>query len=284
MPLLLRISSCSRTVRGGMPMTARWRGLALLGLGAMLIIPARAAERITLSNGFDVVCDRHALIDGRMRVYLEHGSSDYFEVDPGAIQEIETVADEPRPAQPLTTQASVTRPRVAAPETRTVADSRLSSAELHPMLSKAGAEHNVDEDLLASVVKAESDGHVRAVSRAGAQGLMQLMPGTAHDLGVADSFAPEQNVRGGTAYLDELLTRYHDNIPLALAAYNAGPEAVDRYHGIPPYRETRLYVARVVREFNRRLAARETQRKNGPGSRVRTAAIDEPVANNGVGR
>jgi soluble lytic murein transglycosylase-like protein len=107
------------------------------------------------------------------------------------------------------------------------------------------------------VVKAESGGAVRATSRAGASGLMQLMPGTAQQLGVADSFAPDQNVRGGTAYLDALLTRFHDNIALALAAYNAGPEAVDRYHGIPPYHETRVYVARVVHEFNRRVSARE---------------------------
>jgi soluble lytic murein transglycosylase-like protein len=93
---------------------------------------------------------------------------------------------------------------------------------------------------------------VRAVSRTGARGLMQLMPGTASAMGVEDSFRPEQNIAGGTAYLDALLTRYHDNVALALAAYNAGPGAVDKYHGVPPYRETRAYVARVIREYNRR--------------------------------
>jgi soluble lytic murein transglycosylase-like protein len=86
---------------------------------------------------------------------------------------------------------------------------------------------------------------------------MQLMPSTAGDLGVQDGFEPGENVRGGSAYLDALLTRYHDNLALALAAYNAGPAAVDKYHGIPPYRETRVYVARVIHEFNRRVQARE---------------------------
>ena len=112
---------------------------------------------------------------------------------------------------------------------------------------------------MAAAVKAESNGNSRAVSRAGARGLMQLMPGTATELGVNDSFEPGQNVRGGSAYLDELLRRYHDNIALALAAYNAGPAAVDKYHGIPPYHETRAYVARVIHEFNRRVLARRNE-------------------------
>ena len=115
-----------------------------------------------------------------------------------------------------------------------------------------GVAHNIDADLLASVVRAESGGRATAVSRTGAQGLMQLMPGTASDLGVQNAFQADENIKGGSAYLDALLTRYHDNMALALAAYNAGPGAVDRYHGVPPYRETRLYVARVIREFNRR--------------------------------
>jgi soluble lytic murein transglycosylase-like protein len=136
------------------------------------------------------------------------------------------------------------------------------------MLANAGHEHNLDVDLLASVVKAESGGNARAVSRTGARGLMQLMPGTASGLGVADSFKPEQNVRGGSTYLDSLLIRYHDNLALALAAYNAGPAAVDRYHGIPPYHETRAYVARVIHEFNRRVLAREAQARRALASAV----------------
>jgi len=83
---------------------------------------------------------------------------------------------------------------------------------------------------------------------------MQLMPDTASKLGVADSVRADQNINGGTAYLNDLLVRYHDNLALALAAYNAGPAAVDKYHGIPPYRETRLYVARIIHDFNHRKA------------------------------
>jgi len=132
---------------------------------------------------------------------------------------------------------------------------------LHEILAKAGGDHNLDVDLLASVVKAESGGNAHAVSRAGARGLMQLMPGTANELGVGDSFKPDENVRGGTTYLDALLVYYHDNLALALAAYNAGPVAVDKYHGIPPYHETRAYVAWVIHEFNRRVRARDALAK-----------------------
>ena len=127
-----------------------------------------------------------------------------------------------------------------------------TALELAEMLEHAGVAHNIDAALLASVVHAESGGHTRAISRTGAQGLMQLMPGTASAVGVQDTFIAAQNVEGGTRYLDQMLTRYHNNIALALAAYNAGPAAVDRYRGVPPFRETRLYVARVIREFNSR--------------------------------
>ena len=215
---------------------------------------AYAAERLTLANGFDLVCDHHALVQGRIRVYPKAAAEDYVELSPDAIRGVETVPDPP--AEPTVEHTESAGPAPASKPAVPV-DARLTAADLHQLLAKAGSEHNVDEDLLASVVKAESGGNAHAVSHAGARGLMQLMPGTAQQLGVSNSFAPDENVRGGTAYLDELLTRYHDNIVLALAAYNAGPEAVDRYRGIPPYHETRLYVARVIHEFNRRVMARE---------------------------
>ena len=179
----------------------------------------------------------------RANVGVAADDSNYMDVAADAVVRVETVADAPRSATVATAPAK----RFLRLTTDTP-----TKAEMHQMLAHAGAAHHIDEDLLASVVRAESGGQVRAVSRTGARGLMQLMPGTASEMGVEDSFRPEQNIAGGTAYLDALLTRYHDNVALALAAYNAGPGAVDKYHGVPPYRETRAYVARVIREFNRR--------------------------------
>jgi soluble lytic murein transglycosylase len=106
-------------------------------------------------------------------------------------------------------------------------------------------EHRVQPALVKAVIAAESNFDASAVSRVGAQGLMQLMPQTAEELGVGDPFRPIENVRGGTAYLRQMLDRYGD-VERALAAYNAGPTAVDRFGGIPPYQETRDYVRRVL--------------------------------------
>lgn len=224
---------------------------------AALALPARAAERVTLSNGFAQICDHHEVVEGKYRLYTGKDEGSYIEFPVDQIAGIEWAPDPPpEPVEPAVKAAPA--PHAAAPAPNVV-EVKLTPADLHQMLSKAGTAHNVDEDLLASVVKAESNGNARAVSRAGAQGLMQLMPGTAADLGVQDSFRPEQNVRGGSAYLDALLTKYNDNLSLALAAYNAGPAAVDKYHGVPPYRETKLYIARVIHEFNRRVREREKQ-------------------------
>jgi hypothetical protein len=227
---------------------------------------AHAAERITLRNGFEMRCDHHAEIEGRTRLYLSAGEDNYIEFQPEEIAEIEKLPDPP----PTPKSDAASNPSATSSHLRH--DAKLSPADLGEMLTRAGHEHNLDVDLLASLVKAESGGDTRAVSRAGAQGLMQLMPATAKDLGVVDSFKPDENLRGGSAYLDQLLTHYHDNLALALAAYNAGPEAVDKYHGIPPYRETRAYVARVIHEFNRRVLAREAEAKRATAQARRAAS------------
>jgi hypothetical protein len=209
-------------------------------VGILSAVPAlHAAEHVTFTNGFDIICDHREQAGDRVRIYTTAGSQNFVEVAAGGIASVETV-----------TLSQVPPAERAAPGIAPESHGDLTRAELHEILSSAGARHNLDVNLLASVVRAESGGHTKAVSKAGAQGLMQLMPGTAAQLGVSDSFSPGQNIAGGTAYLDGLLTRYHDNLALALAAYNAGPAAVDRYHGVPPYRETRLYVARIIRDFN----------------------------------
>jgi soluble lytic murein transglycosylase-like protein len=125
----------------------------------------------------------------------------------------------------------------------------LDPASLESLVTNASQANGVPPGLVRAVVMAESAGNPSAISVAGAQGLMQLMPGTAAGCGIADPFDPTQNVACGTSYLRSLLNRYHDNVTLAVAAYNAGPGAVDRYHGVPPYAETRAYVVRVINAY-----------------------------------
>lgn len=215
---------------------------------------AHAAEYVTLRNGFALICDHRGADGEKVRLFLDAKGNDYLEVAAADIVSAEQVSLGQAKAAPPVAPAA------------TPSEEKLSPAQMEPMLAKAGQAYDLDTALLASVIREESGGHARAVSRAGAQGLMQLMPQTASDLGVADTFAARQNIEGGTAYLDSLLKRYNDDLPLALAAYNAGPAAVDRWHGIPPYPETRAYVARVIHEYNRRYKLR------------REAELQPPVA------
>ncbi len=231
----------------------------LFGAGGSL----RAAEHVTLRNGFELDCERREAVGERVRIYLvpqvaaagDGTGANYFEVAADAIVRVEAVERTPVAIGNLTVEKRV--PSTGSGQAlRSAQDDkgkggRPSAPKMREMLAHAGGQHRVDADLLASVVRAESGGQVAAVSRVGARGLMQLMPATALAMGVKDAFVAEQNIDGGSAYLDWLLTRYHDDMALALAAYNAGPAAIDRWHGIPPYRETRAYVARVIREFNR---------------------------------
>lgn len=127
-----------------------------------------------------------------------------------------------------------------------------------PMIADAARAHGVDPRLVAAVVRRESAWNPNAVSHVGAGGLMQLMPATARFLGVNDVFDPRQNIFGGTRYLRELLDTFDGDLDLTLAAYNAGPGAVQKYKGIPPYRETRAYVKAVRATYEASMASTQS--------------------------
>lgn len=124
-----------------------------------------------------------------------------------------------------------------------------SKPQLLSMISKIAQKHGVDEKLVKAVIKQESGFNPKALSHCGAVGLMQLMPATAKGLGVTDPYNPVQNVEGGVRYLKSLLSKYHGNVILTLAAYNAGSGAVDKYDGVPPYKETQNYVKNILANY-----------------------------------
>jgi len=141
-------------------------------------------------------------------------------------------------------------------------------------IREIASRHGVDPTLVEAVIRAESAFNPTAVSRTGARGLMQLMPKTAQALGVRDSFNPRENIEGGVRHLRYLLDRYPGNVPLAVAAYNAGEGAVDAYRGIPPYAETQQYVQRVLQggggaaSVGRSSLPRSVYRYTGPNGSV----------------
>ena len=150
----------------------------------------------------------------------------------------------------------------------------ISVGELEPVIARHSRAHRLHPALIRAVIKTESDFDPLAVSRAGAIGLMQLMPQTAARLDVRDSYNPDENIGGGTKYLRQLLDRFNGNLPLALAAYNAGEHAVERYQGLPPIPETRQYVFKVLgyyRTFltNDRLSSSRAYRAQAPRSQGR---------------
>lgn len=144
-------------------------------------------------------------------------------------------------------------------------------------------QYGVEENLIRAVMKQESCFNSRALSNAGAIGLMQLMPGTADQMGVGNAWDPHQNIQGGIKYLGQMLREFNGDKQLALAAYNAGPGAVRKYSGIPPYRETQNYVVRIMAEYNRlqggtrQVAAQGFQRNAGVSASARGFGWARPV-------
>jgi soluble lytic murein transglycosylase-like protein len=189
-----------------------------------------AADLAHLRNGFTIRHDRREVIGDKTRLYTAGG---FVEVPTAEIVDYEH-DDTPEPA-------------AAATPVKTIPDH----------VAEASKSTGIDPDFLNSVIHHESGFNPHAVSKKGARGLMQLMPDTADKLGVRDSFDPGQNIQGGAAYLRQLLELYHGDAQKALAAYNAGPHRVQRYNGVPPYTETRAYVAGIIREYNRKKIAEQ---------------------------
>jgi len=204
----------------------------------------RVVYDAVLRNGFSIRHDHQEKLQGVTRLYLSADPNSGFVDVP--TEEIVSVDRQEIPLPPAAAAQAATR------------------EDVDRLVNSASDQHQVDPDLIRSVIKAESGFNSRAVSPKGAQGLMQLMPSTASKLGVKDAFAPGENIEGGTRYLRDLLVLYNNDMAKALAAYNAGPQRVAQYNGVPPYRETHAYVARVIKDFNRTklAAARAAAKQN----------------------
>lgn len=236
------------------------RQIGVIAILAVAALPCFAAQVAVLKNGFSIRHERSKIIGDVTRLYIGKDTSSFVDVPTAQIDHFEEAPALPDASiRPTSSQNSspVGIPRAQRPSASPAAFPISSAKDLDEVVNEASGRYRLDPDLVNSVIKAESGFHVRAVSPKGAQGLMQLMPGTASQLGVPNVTDPQANVEGGTKYLRELMERYNFDIPKALAAYNAGPQRVEQFRGIPPYYETRAYVARIVKDFNKKKIAQQ---------------------------
>jgi soluble lytic murein transglycosylase-like protein len=244
---------------------------ALLGFAQM---SAFAGQIAILKNGFSIHFDHKEQNAKSTRLFTPTGYLDIATDQITSFEEDETpVVPEPAPvaagpstqltgptmaAKPLVSKPMGSKPlanpvpavqpvgmKVTAP-----ASTAATTIDIDEVVREASNKNRLDPDFVRSVIMAESNFKTHAVSKKGALGLMQLMPSTAAQLGVADPFDPKANVEAGAAHLSALLDLYHDDPVKALAAYNAGAHRVKQYNGVPPYRETRAYINKIVRDFN----------------------------------
>jgi len=222
---------------------------SLLQVAVLLIaacVLSAAADLAVLRNGNSIRHERREVVGAVTRLYLSAASDGYIEIPTDQIEHFEKdTSPPPAPADSPVPVAAVHPQK----------QENLTREAMNRVVAGAGDRHQIDPDFINSVIRAESGFHQNAISKKGALGLMQLMPGTASQLGVSNPFDPHSNVEGGTKYLRDLLEKYHFDVAKALAAYNAGPKRVDQYHGIPPYFETQSYIARIIRDFNRKKLA-----------------------------
>lgn len=221
------------------------RRFGIITILCVFALPCLASEAAVLKNGFSIKHERREVVGDITRLYVTADGASFVDVPTAEIDHFEAAPDE------------------EATRSRAVSSSPLPASgfparpvnDLSTVVNEASGKYQLDPDLVNSVIKAESNFKVHAVSPKGALGLMQLMPGTASQLGVPNAFDAEANVDGGTRYLRELLEKYNFDLVKALAAYNAGPQRVEQFGGVPPYYETRAYVARIVRDFNQKKLA-----------------------------
>jgi soluble lytic murein transglycosylase-like protein len=213
--------------------------LTKLGLSLSLVtLAASAGEYVVLSNGFRIHADSHNADGAVVRIQTSQGA---IEIPAGKVAAFENEEYTPPPQAP----AKIADPIVAVQPTPTPQE----------LITRAAVRAGLPPEIVHSVAKAESGYRPDAVSPKGAIGLMQLMPGTAAELN-ADPRDPAQNADAGAIYLRDLLLKYEKDphqVSKAVAAYNAGPGAVDKYNGIPPYRETVQYVNRVLKDYEKKL-------------------------------
>src|SRR5215467_2057583 len=213
----------------------------ILGVAALAIFPVAArADYLVLRSGARVNVSSYQVLGDRLRAQVAGGWAEFAVSDVVAIEPEEIF--------------------VAAPKMP------LEQAPFGELIRKAAAKYEVDADLVFSVVAAESNFNPKAVSRRNARGLMQLLPETAKRLGVRDIYDAAQNIDGGTRYLRDLLKLYDGDLALTLAAYNAGPGAVQRYGRIPPYNETIKYVRAIRKTYSLRKSGADKVGTVAPGT------------------
>jgi soluble lytic murein transglycosylase-like protein len=242
----------------------------ILTVTALLVLAqmsAFAGQIAILRNGFSIHFDRKEQNANSTRLFTPTGYLDIASNQILSFEEDETpIVPEPpaAPATQLTGPSLAAKPVVKQPVANPLpavqpvainkvtapATTAVTAIDLDQVVREASNKNRLDPDFVSSVIMAESNFKTHAVSKKGAQGLMQLMPATAAQLGVADPFDPRANVEAGAAHLSALLDRYNNDPIKALAAYNAGAHRVKQYNGVPPYRETRAYINKIVRDFN----------------------------------
>jgi len=200
--------------------------------------PFARAEYIVLQSGLRLHVTGYQLLGEKYRLQLQGGwmdvsASDVVKIEP---EEVFAAIVQPPPASSASTPAANQPP-------------------FHEFVLAAASRYGVDAELIASVMEVESNFNPKAISAKNARGLMQLLPETAARLGVKDIFDPKENIDAGTHYLHDLLQLYNNDLTLALAAYNAGPDKVQKYGDVPPYRETQSYLKQVKRKYQKNKSA-----------------------------